>query len=33
MQKYYQNETRFNSVYLRDNLPKVKEWDICSKFL
>ena len=22
IQKYYQNETRFNGVYSRDNLPK-----------
>ena len=22
MQKYYQNELRFNGVYSRDNLPK-----------
>ena len=24
IQKYYQNEPRFNDVYSRDNLPKVK---------
>ena len=24
IQKYYQNQTRFNGVYWRDNLPKVK---------
>ena len=24
-QKYYQNEPRFNEVYSRDNLPKVKD--------
>ena len=24
MQKYYQNEPRFNGVYSRDNLPKIK---------
>ena len=24
MQKYYQNEHRFNAVYSRDNLPKIK---------
>ena len=23
--KYYQNEPRFNSVYSRDNLPKIKD--------
>ena len=25
MQKYYQNESRFNCVYSRDNLPKIKD--------
>ena len=25
IQKYYQNEPEFNSVYLRDNLSKVKD--------
>ena len=25
MQKYYQNESRFNRVYLRDNLSKIKD--------
>ena len=25
IQKYYQNETRFNGVYCRDNLPKIKD--------
>ena len=24
MQKYYQNESKFNGIYSRDNLPKVK---------
>ena len=24
MQKYYQNEPRFNGVYSRDSLPKIK---------
>ena len=24
IQKYYQNEPRFNDVYSRDNLPKIK---------
>ena len=24
IQKYYQNETRFNGVYFRDNLTKIK---------
>ena len=26
IQKYYQNEPRFNGVYSRDNLPKIKDW-------
>ena len=25
IQKYYQNEPRFNWVYSRDNLPKIKD--------
>ena len=25
IQKYYQNKPRFNSVYSRDNLPKIKD--------
>ena len=25
IQKHYQNEIRFNGVYLRDNLPKIKD--------
>ena len=25
IQKYYQNQPRFNSVYSRDNLPKIKD--------
>ena len=25
IQKYYQNQTRFNGVYSRDNLPKIKD--------
>ena len=25
MQKYYQNERRFNGVYSRDSLPKIKD--------
>ena len=24
-QKYYQNEPKFNDVYLRNNLPKIKD--------
>ena len=25
IQKYYQNEPRFNGVFYRDNLPKIKD--------
>ena len=25
MQKYYQNESKFNRVYLRNNLPRIKD--------
>ena len=25
IQKYHQNEPRFNGVYSRDNLPKIKD--------
>ena len=25
IQKYYQNEPRFNGIYSRDNLPKTKD--------
>ena len=25
IQKYYQNEPRFNGVYSRDNLPRIKD--------
>ena len=25
IQKYYENESRFNGVYSRDNLPKIKD--------
>ena len=25
MQKYYKNEPRFNGVYSRDNLPKIRD--------
>ena len=25
IQKYYQNKSRFNGVYLRDNLQKIKD--------
>ena len=27
IQKYYKNEPRFNGVYSRDNLPKLKDGD------
>ena len=30
MQKYYQNEPKFNGVYLRNNLPK-NIWEIRNK--
>ena len=31
IQKYYQNEHRFNGVFSRDNLPKKnKGWTICN---
>ena len=25
IQKYYQNEPKFNGIYSRDNLPKIKD--------
>ena len=25
IQKYYQNEPRFNGIYSRDNLPKIRD--------
>ena len=25
LQKYYQNEPRFNGIYSRNNLPKIKD--------
>ena len=32
IQKYYQNEPRFNGVFSKENLPKKnKEWDIRNK--
>ena len=32
IQKYYQNEPRFNVAYSRDNLPaKIKVGGICNK--
>ena len=32
IQKYYENESKFNSVYSRDNLPnKLKDGGICNK--
>ena len=26
IQKYYQNEPKYNGVYSRNNLPKIKNW-------
>ena len=26
IQKYYQNATKINAVYSRNNLPKIKDW-------
>ena len=26
IQKYYQNERKFNCIFLRHNLPKIKDW-------
>ena len=26
IQKYYQNKPKFNGVYLRNNLLKIKDW-------
>ena len=31
LQKYYQNELKFNGVYSTNNLPKTNGWDICNK--
>ena len=32
IQKYYQNEPRFNGVYSRNSLPeKNKQWGLCNK--
>ena len=32
IQKYYENESRFNGVFSRDNLTKKsKGWGICNK--
>ena len=32
IQKYYENESRFNGVHSRNNLPKKnKGWGICKK--
>ena len=31
VQKYYQNEPRFNGVNSRNNLPKIKDGGICNK--
>ena len=26
IQKYYENEPKFNALYSRNNLPKIKDW-------
>ena len=31
IQNYYQNESRFNGVFSRDDLPKKKGWSLCNK--
>ena len=32
IQKYYQNERRFNGVYYRNNFPEKNEgWGLCNK--
>ena len=31
IQKYFENEPKFNVVYLRNTLPKNKGWGICNK--
>ena len=31
IQKYYQSKPKFNGVYLRNNLPKIKDGGICNK--
>ena len=31
IQKYYQNEPRFNGVYSRDNFKKIRDVGICNK--
>ena len=32
IQRYYENERRFNGVFSRDNLPKKnKRWGLCNK--
>ena len=30
IQKYYQNEPKFDSIYSRNNLPKIKDEGICN---
>ena len=32
VQKYYQNEPKFNDVYSRNNLPKIKDGPYVTKF-
>ena len=31
IQKFYQNEPKFNGVYSRNNLPEKKRWGLCNK--
>ena len=31
IQKYYQNEPKFNGVYSRNNLPGAYGWGVCNK--
>ena len=31
IKKYYQKEPKFNGVYSRNNLPKIKDGGICNK--
>ena len=31
IQKHYKNKPKFNSVYSRNNLSKLKGWSICNK--
>ena len=31
IQKYYQNKPKFDNVYARNNLPKIKDGGRCNK--